>query len=176
MKIIASAGAMLFAMSIGFSQTPAKERDTLQALLDEVHQLRQDIEGMTVASQRVQIALYGLQMQDFAVARAMQRLDVARTRCSGAEGNRQHMAEEVRSLESTLASSTTTEVETKALKARLPALKSELERITAEVQACQAAEAEASSQLRNDQAKLVDLQDRIARLDKVLERLGGAGK
>jgi chromosome segregation ATPase len=176
MKRIPSAAALLFAVSIGFSQTPAKERDTLQALLDEVHQLRQDIEGMTVASQRVQIALYQLQMQDSAVARAALRVDNARTKCSGAEGNRQHMAEEIRSAESAIASGTTSEAETKALKARVPGLKSELEIMTAEAQACQAAEAEASSQLRNDQAKLMELQDRIARLDKALERLGGAAK
>lgn len=42
-------------------QTPEKAPDTLQALLVEVRQLRQDIEAMTAASQRVQIALYGLQ-------------------------------------------------------------------------------------------------------------------
>jgi hypothetical protein len=47
---------------------------------------------------------------------------------------------------------------------------------TTEVQTCQATEAEASSQFRNDQAKLLDLQDRIARLDKALEQLGGTGK
>ncbi len=40
----------------------------------------------------------------------------------------------------------------------------------------QAAEADASSQLRNDQAKLVELQDRIERLDKSLEKLSAAGK
>jgi hypothetical protein len=33
-----------------------------------------------------------------------------------------------------------------------------------------------SAQLRNDQAKLLDLQDRIARLDKALEQLGNTGK
>jgi hypothetical protein len=54
---------MLFIASDGLCQTPVKETDTLQSLLAEVHQLRMDIEAMTVASQRVQIALYELQKE-----------------------------------------------------------------------------------------------------------------
>src|ERR1700678_2864526 len=89
---------VLFAVSTGRSQTPEKP-DILQSLLTEVHQLRQDIEAMTVASQRVQIALYALQMQDAAVARAAQRLDSARDRRSGAEANRDHTASAIQELE-----------------------------------------------------------------------------
>jgi len=170
-------GVIVLATSVAFCQTPpVKDRDALQALLDEVHQLRLAMEGMTGAAQRVQIALYGLQMQDSAVARATQRLDTARNKCLGLDGNRHHTAAEVQRMESGLASSTITEREAKEFKERLPGLKRELEEQTAEAQTCQAAEAEASSQLRNDQAKLLDLQDRIGRLDKALEQLSGSGK
>jgi chromosome segregation ATPase len=167
---------MLFLASNGLCQTPAKEPDTLQSLLVEVHQLRQGIEAMTVASQRVQIALYALQIQDAAVARAAQRLDNARNKCSGTAANREHTASEIQRLESGIASGTLTEADTKAVQSALPQMKREIEAKTLEVQACQVAEAEASSQLRSDQAKLADLQDRIERLDKTLEKLGGAGK
>ena len=159
---------MLLAASNGFCQTPAKEPDTLQALLVEVHQLRQDIEAMTVASQRVQIALYALQMQDAAVARAAQRLDSMRDRRTGAEANRAGTALAIQGLES--------KAETKELQALLSQMKSQIEGQTAEVQTLQAAEAEASSQLRSEQAKLADVQDRIERLDKTLEKLGAGGK
>ena len=169
-------GFIVFSASVAFCQTTAKERDSLPSLLEEVHLLRQAIEGMTAASQRVQIALYGLQMQDSAVARAMQRLDSTRNKCSAAEVNRQHTTEEIRRLESSLASGTILESVANEIKGRLPELKSALEVQTAEAQTCQAAEAEASSQLRSDQAKLLDLQDRIAHLDKALEQLVGTGK
>ncbi len=53
--------AMLCVASGGLCQTPPKEPETLQSLLVEVHRLRQDIEAMTVASQRAQIALSTLQ-------------------------------------------------------------------------------------------------------------------
>jgi chromosome segregation ATPase len=183
MKKMALAGMLLAAL--GLCQAPAQEPDALRALLVEVHLLRQDIQAMTVASQRVQIALYSLQMQDTAVARATERLDTVRNKCRGEEVNRQHMASEVQRLEKGLGEAETAPSnvpgappadEVKALRARLSELKTGLEAQTAEEQACQAAEAEASSSLRNNQAKLAELQDRIERLDKALEQLGAAGK
>src|SRR5580693_4067332 len=113
---------ILFAAD-GFCQKPAKEPDTLQALMLEVHQLRQDIEAMTVASQRVQIALYALQMQDAAVARAAQRLDSARDRRSGAEAHRDRTASAIQGLEDKLASGTPPQAEAKELQGALSQLK-----------------------------------------------------
>jgi chromosome segregation ATPase len=165
----------LFAASAALCQTPAKESDTLQSLLMEVHQLRQDIEAMTVASQRVQIALYTLQMQDASVARATQRLDDARNRCKGEEGTRQHTASEIQSLESNLARGVP-EVEAKLIQSRLTELKRALDVQAMAMQTCQSVESELSNQLRNDQAKLAELQDRIVHLDKTLEQLSVAGK
>jgi hypothetical protein len=168
--------AAMFWTGSGFCQTPVKEPDTLQALLVEVHQLRLDIEAMTVASQRVQIALYSLQTQDAAVARSAQRLDSTHGRCIGAEGGRQHTAADVQGLENTPASATVPQSEADAVKQRLKELKNRLEAQTAEVQTCQADEAEASAQLRNDQAKLLDVQERIEALNKALEQGGKTGK
>jgi chromosome segregation ATPase len=146
----------------------------VQALLVEVRQLRQDIEAMTVASQRVQIALYTLQMQDAAVARSAQRLDNAKNKCSGVEEHRSHAVSEVQRMESALASGKPSEAETKDFQMMLAQRKSEVEAITAEAQRCQTTEAEASGQLRTEQVKMSELQDRIERLDKALATLGGA--
>ena len=168
--------AIFLLTASAFCQTPAKEPDALQALLVEVHQLRRDIEGMTVASQRVQIALYQLQMQDGAVARTAQLLDSVRSKCSLAEENRRRTAAAIQALEGAVASGTVPPPETEVVKQRLIELKGQIESQTSEAQTCQASEAEATTQLRNDQAKLLDLQDRIARLDKALEQLGSAGK
>lgn len=83
----------LLASSVGWCQTPTRDPDTTQTLLTEVHQLRLAIEGMTVASQRVQIALYALQIQDAAVARAEQRVDSARSKCASMDENRRRMTQ-----------------------------------------------------------------------------------
>src|SRR5215472_13468321 len=62
------------------AQTPAPSSDsqTLQTLLLEVRQLREDLKLTTVAIERAQILIYRLQSQETAVYRATQRLDDAR--------------------------------------------------------------------------------------------------
>jgi len=168
--------AMLFAAFSALAQTPQKESDVLQSLLAEVRQLRQAIEAMTVASQRAQIALFTLQMQDSAVARTSQRLEEVRNRCRGEDANRQRQGLEIQNLETSLASGNLPEAQAKSIQASLTQRKSSLEAQATVVQACQASEAEVSIQLRNDQAKLAELQDRIERLDKSLEQLSGSGR
>ncbi|MGH9710386.1 MAG: hypothetical protein ACRD37_07555, partial [Candidatus Acidiferrales bacterium] len=60
-----------------FGQSTSTDSQTLQALLKEVRQLRQDVRTVTVASERVQILLSRLQAQQTAVGRAQQRLSDA---------------------------------------------------------------------------------------------------
>lgn len=177
MNKIVIAAALLMS-SNGLCQTAAspKEQDTLQSLLAEVHQLRFSIEAMTVASQRAQIALYSLQMQDATVTRALQRLDEVRNRCNGPEERKRHMTAELQRVESMVSAGTASVADSKSLQARASQLKSEVEAAAAEVATCQATEAETSSQLRNEQAKLAEAQDRIDRLDKTLEKLSLVGR
>lgn len=165
--------AMLLVATNGLCQSPPNGSDALQSLMSEVHQLRMDIEAMTVASQRVQIALYRLQIEDAAVARAAQRVDTVHDRCTNAENARQHTAADVQRFETALASGSVQESETKQLQPRLAELKSMLDTQTAEAQTCQASEAEASGQLQHEQAKLSEMQERIDRLDKTLEKVSG---
>ena len=151
----------LFAAAVAFGQAPAKEPDTLQALLAEVRQLRQDIEAMTVASQRVQIGLHNLQMQDAAVTRSRQRLDDVRQRCSALENRRGQDAGEIQRMETEVASGTLEPRQTKELQAAVLAQRKKiLESLTADTQTCKVTESEAESQLRNDQVKLAGAQER----------------
>ena len=176
MKAMVLAVILSSMASNGLGQMAVKEPETMQSLLAEVRQLRLDIEAMTVASQRVQIALYSLQMQDAAVARAVQRADSARNKCQGFENTRQHLASEITRLENRQAEGTAPKSEIEEIKSRLAGLKSELDGQTAALQTCQAGEAEAVNQLRNEQGTLVDLQSRITQLDKNLEKLSNNGK
>jgi chromosome segregation ATPase len=169
--------AMLFVGLEALSQTPAKQSDTLQSLLLEVRQLRQDIEAITAASQRVQIAISAMQLQDAAVARSSQRVDELRSKCNAAELNRQHTTFEIQRLENALGPGATPgrevpEREMKDLQSRIEELKSGLAGQSAEVESCQAGEAEASNQLRTEQAALADLRGRVERLDKALAASG----
>jgi len=74
--VIISPGPSTFSTAC-FGQTTPGDSQTLQALLSEVRQLRQDLQTTTIAAQRAQILLYRLQGQEAAVARASQRIDEA---------------------------------------------------------------------------------------------------
>lgn len=173
MKQIAIA-AMLFAATNALCQSPTKENDALQSLIAEVHQLRIDIEAMTAGSQRVQIALYKLQIQNAAVRRASRRADTMHDRCMREEDARQHMAADVQRIENVVAAGQMQENQAKDMQLQLADMKSKLDAQTAEAQNCQAAEAEASGQLQREQGKLTELQDRVDRLDDSLQKLSGS--
>src|SRR5258708_29002378 len=70
--------SLLLSSTACFGQTTPGDSQTLQALLLEVRQLRQDLQTTTIAGQRAQILIYRLQGQEAAVTRAAQRLDEAR--------------------------------------------------------------------------------------------------
>jgi chromosome segregation ATPase len=169
---------MLLAASAGWGQTSAKDAGTTQALLTEVRELRRAIEGMTVASQRIQITLYALQMQDAAVARAEQAADADRNRCASIEVNRQHTAQAAQQLENASASVTpgVEQAANKDLKERLAEMKANLDMVNSDAEGCRAIEAEASNKLQTERSRLTELQDRIGRLDKALESLANPAK
>jgi len=166
---------VLLAVASGRCQTQEKP-DVLQSLLTEVHQLRQDIEAMTVASQRVQIALYALQMQDAVVARATVRFDSIHDKCVAVESAHQKLASDIQSEEAALASGSHPEDIAKQFQIQIAEEKRLAESKSAEVQSCQSLEAQAASRLQAEQAALADLQERIHRLDKALEKLAGGDK
>src|SRR5215471_371439 len=71
------------------SQTAPTDSQTLQAILGELRQLRHDLQTTSAMAARAQIALYRLQREDEAVARATQRVGDARSRVNelGADRN-----------------------------------------------------------------------------------------
>ena len=149
------AGILLLGFQ-ALSQTPARESDALQSLLLEVRQLRQDIEAITAASQRV---------------------DELRSKCNAVESNRQHTTFEIQRFENMLSPGATPgrenpERETKDMQSHIEELKSSLAGQAAEMESCQAREAEATNQLRDQQAALADVRGRIEQLDKALAANG----
>jgi hypothetical protein len=55
--------SLLLSSTACFGQTTTGDSQTLQALLSEVRQLRQDLQITTIAAQRAQILIYRLQGQ-----------------------------------------------------------------------------------------------------------------
>src|SRR2546428_11236927 len=162
----------LFAVSTSaFGQTTSTDSRTLQALLVEVRQLRQDLQTITVATQRAQILLYRLQVQEGAVARASQRLDDARAKLAETQSARKKLAAQIKSSEDFVSNTENSPGDRKQIEGWLPQGKARLESLESEEQQGQTREIEAEEQQRMEQAKLSGLQDQLDRIEKVLENL-----
>ena len=161
-----------------FGQSPQGDSRTLQALLSEVRQLRQDLQTTTLAAQRTQILIHRLQGQEAAVARASQRLEEAREMLSGAQSERKQLAAEIKQHEEFIRNTENAPAQRKEFESRLPEDKARLESFENQEQQQQTREIEAEQQLRAEESRLSDLRDQLDRLDKSLEdasrRLGGS--
>jgi len=156
-----------------FGQTTTGDSQTLQALLFEVRQLRQDLQTTTIAGQRVQILIYRLQGQEAAVARASQRLDEAREKVARIQDQREHVVAEVKRFEDSLSGTVNPATQRKDIEQGvLPQLKTRLESLENQEQQLHTREVEAEQQLRAEEVRLSDLRDQLDRLDKTLENAG----
>jgi chromosome segregation ATPase len=179
----------VFALGLLFSSTAclgqtassaSSDSPTLQALLQEVRGLRQDMQVTFIAAQRAQILIYRLQGQEAVVARASQRLDEARDKLARTQDDRKHLASEVKQNEDFIANTENPEAQRKLFEDRLPLLKTRLEALESDEQQRQSQEMEGEQQLRTEEARLGELRDELDRLDKSLEnasrRIGGASQ
>jgi len=119
-------GHLLFSAAC-FGQTTPGDSQTLQALLSEVRQLRQDLQTTTIAGQRAQILIYRLQGQEAAVAHASQRLDDARAKLAGTQSERKRLAAEVKQQEDFISNTENPPAQRKEVEAVLPQRKTRLE-------------------------------------------------
>jgi chromosome segregation ATPase len=161
-------GLLLFSATC-FAQSAPSDSQTLQALLSEVRQMRQDLRTTTIAAQRSQILIYRLQGQEASVARASQRLDEAREKLARTQDERKHVAADVKQNEDFVSDTQNPATQRKAFENRLSELKTRLESLEGDEQQSQSREIEAEQQLRAEEVRLSDLRDQLDRLDKTLE-------
>jgi chromosome segregation ATPase len=160
--------AVFFAIALAASAQPqSNEPQVLQALLTEIRQLRQDLQATAATIQRMQIVMFRVQTESQLLSRASQRADEARTRCESVQQQRRFLTQEVANLEARQQSPQTAD---QTLAANITRLKANLEGMSMQEQQCQAREIEASAQLRDEQAKMTELQDQLDKLDKVLSK------
>jgi hypothetical protein len=132
----------LVTSSAAFGQTSPTDSQTLQALLAELRQLRQELRTTTMAAQRVQILLYRLQIQEAAVARAQRRVDEARSALSQTQAEVKMMASAIKQTEDKV-SNAQNPVERKRQEDLLAKFKAELESQQNSEQQSQTKESEA---------------------------------
>lgn len=159
----------LFLSASGLGQSAATESQGMQALVAEVRQLRKDLQATNANALRVQVLLYRLQAQQAAVARASDRLSNARSRLAGMQQHRTEVAATLKRFEELLENTETTSEDRKRFQGETSARKQELEALATVEQQQQSAEMEAEEQLRTEQAKLNELEERADRLEKELK-------
>ncbi len=152
----------------------AQNADTqlTQALLTEIRQLRQELQSMAAAMQRVQIVMFRVQSQATILGRVTSRLEDAKSRCSQIQSQKRSLTTQAEQMESVQRTSQNT-TEAKTFELRAGELRRILGNLSADEQQCQLREAEADTQFRAEQAKMNELQDQLDKLDKVLAAVGG---
>ena len=152
-------------------QSPTSEQG-MQALVAEVRQLRKDLQASNGNALKTQILLSRLQFQEAAVARASERLNDARGMLVDAQRRRTEVAARVKRLEDSLDNTEsldntqTSPADRKTVQLDIAAIKIQLENATGEEQQRQSAEMDAEEQMRTEQAKLNELEERVDRLEK----------
>jgi len=159
---------LLFASSAALAQSG--DSQTLQSLLQEVRQLRQDMHGLTVVAQRVHILLYRVQLQDDATKKAAQRYDQASARLRDADRAYSDAANGLKSVEERLPS-LQNQKERDEAEAFVRDVKRRLEVLSQDRSLAQAAESSAASDFKVEQEKLAELQQRLDQLERQLETL-----
>jgi len=158
--------------TVAVAQSNVTDSQNLRALLDEVRQLRRDLQTTTVAAQRVQIVLYRLQLQDAAVTRAAKVVEDARVKVAALADDHAHVAA---SLEQGEEQRTRTQDahERKVIEDEvLPQFKRRLEQVANDEQQWQGKLNEADTQLKLEQAKSDALRALLDQLDQALQNVG----
>jgi hypothetical protein len=142
-----------------------RESETMQALLSEIRQLRQDLQAAAVAARKAQISVYRLHEQEMAVERATKRWENAKSAVAQTQMQRKYNADELKRLEENK-----DRIENEQQRKQYS---DESSNIRAREEAPQAQEQELQSsqfeQLKIEQAKLQQLQDQLGRLHKGFE-------
>jgi chromosome segregation ATPase len=161
-------GILLFSMAC-FGQTTSGDSQTLQTILSEVRQLRQELQTTAIATQRAQILIYRLQGEEAAVARASQRLEEAREKVAVIRDQQEQVAANIKEYEDFIGNTDNPPTQRKQHEDLLPKFTARLESLKSEEQQRQTQEIEADQQLRAEQARLSELRDQLDRFDQALE-------
>ncbi len=145
----------------------------LQALLDELRQVRQEIRGLTLIGQRAQILLHRVQLQDEVTKKAGQRYEQASGRLRDTERGHAEVAARLKAVKEKLTASTNPS-DRAAAEDLVRELEGRVEALSRDEAAFRAEESAARSDFRTEEAKRGELQQRLDRLDQQLESYSAA--
>jgi len=159
--------SLLLFTSPALGQAAPTDSQTLQALLAEIRQLRQDLQTSAIAARRAQILIYRLHVQEAAVAQASQRLDEAKSSIEQLRASRKYQEIQFKRYQD-MKDRAENAVQRQQFEDAITELKAQMEASVSEEQEVQIREMELERQSRIEQAKLDQLQEELDRLDQAV--------
>jgi len=160
--------------SPAMGQTNSTDSQTLQALLTEIRQLRQDFEATVVVVHKVQVLIYRLQTQNTTVTRLSRSVDDAHAEVNQLKNERDKVDADIKQHEDFVNSNLNASGDRKAVEDALPGLKERLASLDDQLQQAQKEESTAQEQLQSEKAKLDSLEAEFDRLEKSFEKSNDA--
>ena len=158
---------LLLCASAVLGQATATDSQTLQAMLLEIRQLRQDLQTSAIAARRAQILIYRLHIQEAVVAQVTQRFDAAKSSVEQARNQRRYNENQIKQYEE-MRDQAQDEAQRKQFDAWIANLKWQIEALGPEEQEAQTTQLEVEEQARIEQAKLSRLENELDELDRAV--------
>lgn len=150
----------------------ANDSQTLQALLREVRELRQDLRTSTIASERAQILLTRLQAQQQSVTSAQKELDQTRLQLNQAENRRRNIQRQIQYYsDKDTEDATPDPAKRQSLEQEINRMKAALQEAETQRDGLQANEMRARDASQVEQSKLDTLQSELDQIDRALANL-----
>lgn len=154
------------------SNSAANDSQTLQALLREMRELRQDLRTTTVASERAQILLTRLQAQQQAVTAAQREVDGVRNQQNQAENRHTNIERQIQYYsDQDTEDATPDPARRQSLEQEIKRMKEALQEAETQRDSLQANEMRAKDELQVEQSKLAALQSELDEIDRALANL-----
>ena len=150
------------------AQTSEPQIRTMEAVLSEIRQLRQDLQFAAVATRKAQIVIYRLHVQAAVVERATERLENVKNELSQIDSEKKSLIEQINRFEE-MRDRAETEQQRKQFEDYITRYKAGLDVGAPREQELQAKQIELEADLRTEQAKWDRLQDELDRLENSLE-------
>ena len=150
------------------AQTTEPQTRTMEAVLSEIRQLRQDLQAAAVATRKAQIVIYRLHLQADVLERAKERLENTKGELAQLDSQKKSLTEQIKQLEE-MKDRPENEQRRKQFEDYLTNSKANLEAVGPRDQELQAKQLELEADLRTEQAKWNRLQDELDRLENSLE-------
>ncbi|HJX90081.1 MAG TPA: hypothetical protein VJ372_06260 [Pyrinomonadaceae bacterium] len=151
-------------------QTNSKDSQTLQALLTEVRQLRQDFEATAGVARKMQVLIYRLQTRNTTVAQLSRSVDDAHAEVNQLKNERDKLVADIKQQEDFVSSNLNTSGDRKAVEDALPGLKEKLASLDDQLQQAEKEESTAQEHLQSERAKLDSLEAEFERLERSFEK------